>query len=142
MAKDTEFSNQSTWMLLVDNEELEARLLPVAGKRSVPIQIKIQSFGSEIPIKHYTSFTVKDLLAQVSEISGLQANKIKLKVVEEVLTRRIDTQLYQKETLTMPIELRVLNTLNDVKLSHNAVLFVEEKNEEEIGEEQSTIACN
>jgi hypothetical protein len=42
----------------------------------------------------------------------------------------------------MPIELRVLNTLNDVKLSHNAVLFVEEKNEEEIGEEQSTIACN
>ena len=71
MAKDTEFSNESTWMLLVDQPELEARLLPVVGKRSVPITMKLKSFGTEITLMHYTSFSVKDLVAQVSELSGL-----------------------------------------------------------------------
>ena len=43
----------------------------------------------------------------------------------------------------MPVDLRVLNTLSDVKLSHNAVLFVEEKSEEEIQEEQTArIGCD
>ena len=60
-------------------------------------------------------------------------------MVEEVLTKRIDTQLYLKESLTLPQELRVLNTLQDVKVSHNSVLLVEEKDDEEIVGEEAAL---
>ena len=89
-AKDTEFSNQSRWMLLVDQPELEARLLSVVGAQSVPITIKVSSFGTDVELNKYTNVTVLELLAQVASLSGLEANKLKLKVVEETQTRRID----------------------------------------------------
>ena len=56
---------------------------------------------------------------------------LKLKVVEETRTKRIDTQVYLKETLTLPEELRVLNSLHDLKIAHNAVIMVEQKTDEE-----------
>ena len=43
--------------------------------------------------------------------------------------------VYTKETLTMPEDLRVLSTLQDVKVGHNAVLMVEEKSDEELAAE-------
>ena len=49
-AKDTSLSNQSVWMLFVDQPELEARLVPLAGKRSVPITMKLSNFGTEIEL--------------------------------------------------------------------------------------------
>ena len=57
---------------------------------------------------------------------------LKLKVVEETRTKRIDTQVYLKETLTLPEELRVLNSLHDLKIAHNAVIMVEQKTDEEL----------
>ena len=41
LAKDTDLSNQSVWMVTVDQPELETRLLKIAGKRSVPITMKL-----------------------------------------------------------------------------------------------------
>ena len=40
--------------------------------------------------------------------------------------------IYEKSTETLPVEMRVLNTLQDAKVTHNAVLMVEEKGEEEM----------
>ena len=57
---------------------------------------------------------------------------LKLKVVEETRTKRNDTQVYLKETLTLPEELRVLNSLHDLKIAHNAVIMVEQKTDEEL----------
>ena len=119
-------------MLIVDQPELEARLLSHAGPKSVPITMKLNSFGTVIELNKYTSFTVKELMEQVSSICGLEASRIKLKSVEETQSRRIDLQIYLKETLTLPEEHRVLNTLQDARLIHNSVLMIEEKSEEEL----------
>ena len=132
LAKDTDFSNQSTWMVFVDMPELEARLLPCTGLLSVPIDMKVSSFGTDIELKRYTNSTIKELIDQVSELSGLEVSKLKLRVVEETQSRRIDTQLYQKETMTLPVEHRIHNTLHDVKIGNNSVFIVEEKTDEEI----------
>ena len=40
--------------------------------------------------------------------------------------------MYLKETLTLPEELRVLNSLQDMKITHNAVIMVEQKTAEEL----------
>lgn len=64
--------------------------MSVVGAKSVPITIKVSSFGTDVELSKYTNFTVLDLLEQVASLSGLDANKIKLKVVEETQTRRID----------------------------------------------------
>ena len=91
-AKDTELSNQSRWLVLVDQPELEERLLAVAGVKSVPITVKLSSFGVDTELNKYTSCKVKDLLEEVAALSGgIEPNRIKLKVVEETQTRRIDT---------------------------------------------------
>ena len=79
------------------------------------------------------------MLDEVSSLSGLEVSKLRLKHVEETQSKRIDTQLYLKETMTLPDELRVLNTLHDVRLSHNCALMIEEKSAEEIaGESEGT----
>ena len=101
----------------------------------MPITMKLNSFGTEIELNKYTSFTVKELMEQVSSISGLEAKKLKLKSVEETQSRRIDMMVYLKETLTLPDDQRVLNTLHDVKLIHNSVLTIEEKSDEELAGE-------
>ena len=77
-------------MLLVDQPELEARLLPCAGKKSVPIQVKVSAFGTDVELSLYTSSSVKALVTQIAELAGFEANKLKIKVVEETLTRRLD----------------------------------------------------
>jgi len=64
--------------------------------------------------------------------------KLKLRVVEETQSRRIDTQLFQKETMTLPIEHRIPNTLHDLKIGNNSVFIVEEKAVEEIAGEEAT----
>ena len=142
-AKDTELSNQSRWMLLIDQPELEERLLPVAGVKSVPITIKVSSFGADVELNRYTSYKVKDLLEEVAALSGgIESSRIKLKVVEDTQTRRIDTQLYLRETMTLPEAQRVLNTLQDVKLQHNSLLVVEEKSDEELAADVEDVVAD
>ena len=116
--------------------------MSIAGPKSVPITLKLSSFGTDIELQKYTNFTVKELLEEVSSISGVEMSKLRLKVVEEMQTRRLDTQMYLKETMTLPDELRVLNTLHDVKLGHNSILTVEEKSDEELTGEEAGVAAN
>ena len=75
---------------------------------------------------------MKSLVEQAATLSGKESSQIKLKHVEEAQTRRLDMLLYEKSTETLPVEMRVLNTLQDAKVTHNAVLMVEEKSEEEM----------
>ena len=83
----------------------------------------------------YTNSTLKSLLDQAAALSGKDVKSIKLKHVEEHQTRRLDLLLYEKSTETLPVEMRVLNTLQDVKVTHNTILMIEEKSEEEIAGE-------
>ena len=62
LAKDTFMTNLSTWMVLVDQPELEERLLPLVGTRSIPISLKLSSFGNEFELQMYTNSTLKSLL--------------------------------------------------------------------------------
>ena len=114
--------------------------MAVAGTKSLPITLKLSTFGTELELHKYTNQTVMELLDQISSISDLDANKIKLKVLEETQTRRIDQLIYDKETLTLPLELRVLNTLFDVKMKNNSILMVEEKNDDEIVEDGQDVS--
>ena len=114
--------------------------MAVAGTKSLPITLKLSTFGTELELHKYTNQTVMELLDQVASISGLDSNKIKLKVLEETQTRRIDQLIYLKETLTLPLELRVLNTLFDVKMKNNSVLMVEEKNDDELVEDGQDVS--
>ena len=50
----------------------------------MPITIKVSSFGVDVELNKYTSYKVKDLLEEIAVFSGgIEANKIKLKVVED-----------------------------------------------------------
>ena len=72
LAKDTpELTNLSTWMLIVDNPDLEAKLLPKVGSLSIPIMMKLSCFGTDIDIAKYTNSTAKDLIEQIMNLSGL-----------------------------------------------------------------------
>ena len=46
-AKDVGFTNQSTWILLLNQPELAARLVPCSGLTSVPIVLKLSAFGQD-----------------------------------------------------------------------------------------------
>lgn len=94
--------------------------------------MKLNKFGTDIELRHYTNLKVKDLVAEVSELSGLPIDRLKLKVVEETQSFRIDNNLYTKESLTLPEELRELNSLHDLKIANNEVLLVEELSEGEL----------
>ena len=62
IAKDTEMSHLSTWMVVKDQPELASRLIPLAGKTSVPITVKLQCFGNEVELQLYSSKPLKSLL--------------------------------------------------------------------------------
>ena len=49
-AKDTEFTNKSTWMILVDQPELEARLMSCVGSKSIPITMRLSCFGTDMEV--------------------------------------------------------------------------------------------
>ena len=71
-------------------------------------------------------------MAKVSELSGLPHDRLKLKVIEETQSFRIDNQLFTKESMTLPEELRELNSLHDLKIANNERLHVEDLTEGEM----------
>ena len=91
----------------MDQPELEARLLPCVGDKSIPIALKVSCFGTDIELFRYSNSSVKDLMAEVASIAGLEPADLKLNVIEEEMrSRRIDTPLYTKESMTLPEQLR------------------------------------
>ena len=75
--------------------------------------------------------TVKDFVENMAAQSGLDVKDLKVRIMDEVVSTRIDTQIYEKETKTLPEDMRVLLTLADVKISHRALVLCEEKTDEE-----------
>ena len=63
---------------------------------------------------------------------GLETpSKLKLLSMEGKKSKRIDKELYSKETQSLADSLRVLNTLYDIKLADNSTLIAGEKSAEE-----------
>lgn len=42
-------------------------------------------------------------MAKLASLTGKAAESLKVKVIEETKTRRLDIQIYNKETMTLPI---------------------------------------
>ena len=131
-AKDTKFTNQSRWMLIVEDQALESRLLTNCGQKIVPIQLKISAIGHQQIWKRYTNTTVKELVEQLSNLVGIEPKKLKLLAMQGKKSKRIDSELYLKESQSLPDNLRVLNTLYDIQLGHNAMLIAGQRNADEL----------
>ena len=108
------------------------RLLPRTGKKSYPVDIKVKIFGNELDLKLYSNMTVQEFLTNMAAVGGIEVDKMKAKIIEETKVIRIDTQIYEKETSTLPLEMRVLNTLADVKVQSNSMILCDEKTDEEL----------
>lgn len=133
IAKDTELSHLSTWMLLFPDTQCDliTRLTPHTDKKAYPVSLKVKIFGNELDLKLYANMTVKQFLSNMAAVGNIEADKLKAKIIDEVKATRIDTQIYDKETLTLPEEVRILNTLADVKVAQGCVIMCDEKTEEE-----------
>ena len=71
---------------------------------------------------------------------GLEApTKLKLLSMEGKKSKRLDKELYSKETQSLADSLRVLNTLHDIKLADNSTLIAGEKSAEEQASENMEI---
>jgi hypothetical protein len=71
-------------------------------------------------------------------LTGIETDKIKLKMIEETQSRRIDRLVYDKETMTLPAEQWVENTLKDAKVYHKSTFLLELKDTQDL-EEDATI---
>ena len=61
---------------------------------------------------------------------------MKLEVMEDTKIRRIDTQVYDKEFLSLPEELRKKMTLRDLKIVHNSLVHVTIRGPNEVDESE------
>jgi len=87
-------------MILMNQPELESRLLPCTAINSVPIVAKLSAFGTDSELYLYTNISVQELMSKFASLTGMAPESLKAKLVEETQTRRLDTQVYVKETLT------------------------------------------
>ena len=68
-------------------------------------------------------------MQEASTLSSIEFAKLKLEDVQDIRKTRLDMLVYEKSTETLPEEMRVLQTLCEAKVAHNAVIFVGEKEE-------------
>jgi len=57
--------------------------VPCASFNSVPIVVKLSAFGLDQELQLYTNSTVEALITKLGEISSMDSNSLKVKVVEE-----------------------------------------------------------
>lgn len=62
----------------------------------------------------------------------MPVQELKVTMVEETRLSRIDTQVWNKEDLSLPVEARRQNLLKDVKVVHNAAFMIDKKMPDEI----------
>ena len=134
-ARDNELTHLSTWMVVVDQPGLSEILAANSGKTTLPISLKLVYAGSDTKKNVYSNMTVKELMQEASAISSIQFGKLKVEDVQDIRRTRLDKLLYEKSTETLPEEMRVLQTLSDAKVAHNAVIYVGMKEEGDDAEE-------
>ena len=61
-ARDTDMTHLSTWMLIVDNQDLSDSLVPIAGQNSLPMTLKLHYGGKDVERHIYSNLTVKEFL--------------------------------------------------------------------------------
>ena len=95
--------------------------------------LKITHAGKDYERHIYSNLTVKDFIGQMSVLSGIEVQKLKVENLEDYKSTRVDRLLYDKETIKLPVEMRVLNTMKDAKVAHmnRIMLTVIADNEEE-----------
>ena len=128
-ARDNDMTHLSTWMVIVNQPNLSQSLAANSGKESLPISLKLNYAGNAIQRNVYTSMTVKELMQEASALSSIEFAILKLEDVQDIRKTRLDMLVYEKSTVTLPEEMRVLQTLCEAKVAHNAVIFVGEKEE-------------
>ena len=126
-ARDNDITHLSTWMVIINQPNLSDSLAANSGKESLPVSLKLNYAGNAIQRNVYTNMTVKELMQEASALSSIGFAKLKLEDVQDIRKTRLDMLLYEKSTETLPEEMRVLQTLCDAKVAHNAVIFVGEK---------------
>ena len=80
---------------------------------SIPLRLRLRVFGDEAEFLTYSSLTIENLIAQLTDRTGLEASSYKLKALEENMIRRIDNKLNDKKAHNR------LNTLFDLKIADN-----------------------
>ena len=124
--KDTSITNLSTWMLTTE-EGLIPALAKFSKDDALPITVKVRFAAKEETRCIYSNMTVEDFMTSLESFSALESSQMKLRVVEETLTRRIDTKTLNEELLP--------NTLKDVKVVHNTQFLLETKDGSEVDED-------
>lgn len=132
--KDTAITHLSCWALSLDTEQM-SKLAKCTTEEAFPISVKIRS-GDLEEVRHvYSNMALKEFMTTKCDWSGLELAQMKLRLIEDTLTKRLDTQIYDKEYLNLPEDQRRLNTLKDLQVVHNAMLLLEQKDGSEIEEE-------
>ena len=94
---------------------------------ALPIVVKVRFASNEDTKYVYSNTTVEEFMKSLEGFSGLKSSEMKLRVVEETLSRRIDTKTLNEELLP--------NSLKDVKVLHNTQFLLETKDGSEVDEE-------
>ena len=71
----------------------------------------------------------------------MEPKKLKLLAMQGKKSKRIDSELYLKESQSLPDNLRVLNTLYDIQLGHSAMLIAGQKNADELAADSQSVAA-
>lgn len=100
------------------------------------MRIRVTYSGTDFTVDVYSNMTLTDFKSKIFEITKLETTQMKLEVIEETQIRRIDTQVYDKEFLNLPEQLRRKMTLRDLKIVHNSLVLVTIRGPNEVDENE------
>jgi hypothetical protein len=90
----------------------------------------VKIYGEEVELYRYSGLTIEQFLQELSSMTGIEANKVSLKHIDEISIKRIDFHLYGPEDMTK------LSTLFTMKIRDMANMLVEVKDENEVFKEE------
>lgn len=126
----------SCWLFIINEPEFASNLIPLTTEDALPMQLRLRLQEEEKVVNLYSNVKVQDLLKLLAVESGIEESELRVKMVEDTRITRIDTQVFDKETIHMPVEHRRLNSLKDVKVAHNSAFLVERKDPDEMVAEE------
>lgn len=135
LIKDTKVTHLSCWMLILE-PSLSFRLNLLTKDDALPMRIRVTHAGTEFLTDVYSNMTLIDFKSKISTETKVNATQMKLEVMEDTQIRRIDTQVYDKEFLSLPEELRRKMTLRDLKIVHNSLVHVTIRGPNEVDESE------
>lgn len=87
----------STWVLVKDQALIsQIKAFIKMSDVSIPLRLRLRVFGDEAEFLTFSSLTIDNLITQLTERTGLEAETFKVKALEESRIRRIDNKLRDK----------------------------------------------